>query len=167
MDALIQGIINLFGGTLPKELIVFIISMVPILELRGSLLAAGFLQMEFLSTFILAVIGNILPIPFILLFIDKIFLWLKKTKLKNMVEKLENKALSKSDQIKKYGKLGLFLFVAIPLPGTGAWTGALIASLFRMKVKDSFPWIFLGVVVAGLIMSLISFGMIKNIMGMF
>ena len=167
MDALIQGIINLFGGTLPKELIVFIISMVPILELRGSLLAAGFLQMEFLSTFILAVIGNILPIPFILLFIDKIFLWLKKTKLKNMVEKLENKALSKSDQIKKYGKLGLFLFVAIPLPGTGAWTGALIASLFRMKIKDSFPWIFLGVVVAGLIMSLISFGMIKNIMSMF
>ena len=101
------------------------------------------------------------------MFIDKIFLWLKKTKLKTMVEKLENKALSKSDQIKKYGKLGLFLFVAIPLPGTGAWTGALIASLFRMKIKDSLPWIFLGVIVAGLIMSLISFGMIKNIMSMF
>ena len=164
MDALIQGIINLFGGTLPKELIVFIISMVPILELRGSLLAAGFLQMEFLSTFILAVIGNILPIPFILLFIDKIFLWLKKTKLKNMVEKLENKALSKSDQIKKYGKWGLFLFVAIPLPGTGAWTGSLIASLFRMKVRESFPWIVLGVIVAGLIMSLLSFGIIGNIL---
>lgn len=167
MDAIIEGIVNLFSGTLPKELIVFIISMVPILELRGSLLAAGFLQMEFLSTYIIAVIGNILPIPFILLFIDKIFLWLKKTKLKTMVEKLENKALSKSDQIKKYGKLGLFLFVAIPLPGTGAWTGALIASLFRMKIKDSLPWIFLGVIVAGLIMSLISFGMIKNIMSMF
>ena len=125
------------------------------------------MQMEFLSTFIVAVIGNILPIPFILLFIDKIFVWLKKTRLKNMVERLENKALSKSDQIKKYGKLGLFLFVAIPLPGTGAWTGSLIASLFRMKIKDSLPWIFLGVIVAGLIMSLISFGMIKQIIGMF
>ena len=167
MDAIIQGIINLFGSTLPKELIVFIISMVPILELRGSLLAAGFLEMEFLSTYIIAVIGNILPIPFILLFINKIFFWLKKTKLKNMIEKLENKALSKSDQIKKYGRLGLFLFVAIPLPGTGAWTGALIASLFRMKIKDSLPCIFLGVIVAGLIMSLISFGMIKQIMGIF
>lgn len=167
MEAIIEGIVNLFNGTLPKELIVFVISMVPILELRGSLLAAGFLQMEFLSTFIIAVIGNILPIPFILLFIDKIFAWLKKTRWKNVVEKLENKALSKSDQIKKYGKIGLFLFVAIPLPGTGAWTGALIASLFRMKIKDSLPWIFLGVIVAGLIMSLISFGMIKNIMGMF
>ena len=166
MEPIIRSIVDFFGGA-PKELVVFLISMVPILELRGSILAAGFLQMEFLSTFIVAVIGNILPIPFILLFIDKIFVWLKKTRLKNMVERLENKDLSKSDQIKKYGKLGLFLFVAIPLPGTGAWTGSLIASLFRMKIKDSLPWIFLGVIVAGLIMSLISFGMIKQIIGMF
>ena len=104
-----------------------------------------------------------LPIPFILLFIDKIFVWLKKTKLKNFVEKIENKAMSKSDQIQKYGKIGLFLFVAIPLPGTGAWTGSLIASLLRMKMKDSLPWIFLGVLVAGLIMSLVSFGIIKQL----
>lgn len=164
MEHIIESIVNTFNGSIPKELIVFIISMVPILELRGSLLAAGFLGMKFLSTFIIAVIGNLLPIPFILLFIDKIFGWLKKTKLKNMVEKLEAKALSKSDQIKKYGKWGLFLFVAIPLPGTGAWTGSLIASLFRMKVRESFPWIVLGVIVAGLIMSLLSFGIIGNIL---
>lgn len=163
MEHIIESIVGAFSGSLPKELIVFVISMVPILELRGSLLAAGFLNMEFFSTFIIAVIGNFLPIPFILLFIDKIFAWLKKTKLKNMVEKLENKALAKSDQIKKYGKIGLFLFVAIPLPGTGAWTGSLIASLFRMKIKDSLPWITLGIVVAGLIMSLLSFGIIGNI----
>ena len=86
---------------------------------------------------------------------------MKKTRARGLAEKLENKAMSKSDQIQKYGKIGLFLFVAIPLPGTGAWTGALIASLFRMKIRDSLPWIFLGVLTAGLIMSLLSFGIIK------
>lgn len=162
-DGLVTMIVDNFSGSLPKELIVFIVSMIPILELRGSILAAGFLKMEFLSTFIIAVLGNMLPIPFILLFIDKIFAWLKKTRLKNLVERLENKALSKSDQITKYGRWGLFLFVGIPLPGTGAWTGALIASLLRMKKRESLPFIFLGVVAAGLIMSLLSFGIIKQV----
>ena len=137
------------------------ISAIPILELRGSILAAGLLKMEFLSTFIIAVIGNMLPIPFILLFIDKIFNWLKKTKLEKLVTKLETRALAKSGQIKKYGKFGLFLFVAIPLPGTGAWTGALAATLLRMKPKESIWPIFFGVVTAGLIMSLIAFGILK------
>ncbi len=163
MDGIVEWIVQSLGGKAAKELIVFIISMIPILELRGSLLAAGFLEMEFLSTFIIAVIGNMLPIPFILLFINKIFEWLKKTKLKNAVEKFENRALSKSDQIKKYGKFGLFLFVAIPLPGTGAWTGALAATLLRMKPKESILPIFLGVITAGLIMSVISFGVIKQL----
>lgn len=162
-ESLVSAIVGFFTGKIPKELIVFLVSMLPILELRGSLLAAGFLQMEFLSTYVIAVIGNMLPIPFIFLFIDKIFIWLKKTNMKNLVEKIENKALSKSGQIKKYGKLGLFLFVAIPLPGTGAWTGSLIAILLRMKMKDCMPWIFLGVMTAGLIMSLLSFGIIKQI----
>lgn len=163
MDGLVEIIVEKFGGSVAKEIIVFVVSMIPVLELRGSILAAGFLKMEFLSTFIIAVLGNMLPIPFILLFIDKIFGWLKKTRFKEIVEKLEKRALSKSDQIKKYGKFGLFLFVAIPLPGTGAWTGALAASLLRMKPKDSILPIFLGVVAAGLVMSLISFGVIKQI----
>lgn len=163
VDQIVASIVECFSGKLPKEMIVFFISLLPILELRGSILAAGFLKMEFLSTYVIAVIGNMLPIPFILLFIDKIFDWLKKTRLKGMVEKLENKAMTKSDQIKKYGKWGLFLFVAIPLPGTGAWTGSLIASMLRMKMKDSLPWIFLGVLTAGLVMSLLSFGIIKQI----
>ena len=162
-DSLVRMITDTFSGTLPKELIVFIISMIPILELRGSILAAGFLKMEFLSTFIIAVIGNMLPIPFILMFIDKIFAWLKKTRLKNVVEKLENKAMSKSDQITKYGRWGLLLFVGIPLPGTGAWTGALIASMLRMKKRESLPFILLGVILAGLIMSLLAFGIIKQV----
>ena len=163
MDQVVEMIVENLGGKVSKELIVFVISMIPILELRGSILAAGFLNMEFLSTFIVAVIGNMLPIPFILLFIDKIFDWLKRTKLKNLVEKLEKRALSKSGQIQKYGKVGLFLFVAIPLPGTGAWTGALAASLLRMKPKESIFPIFMGVVTAGLIMSLLAFGIIKQI----
>lgn len=164
MEGLVELIVGSMRGKVSKELIVFIISMLPILELRGSLLAAGFLQMEFLSTYVIAVIGNMLPIPFILIFIDKIFAFLKKTRLKNLVKKMENKALSKSDQIRKYGKFGLFLFVAIPIPGTGAWTGALAATLLRMKPKESILPIFLGVITAGLIMSLLSFGIIKQLL---
>jgi len=163
MSGIVEAIVNLLRGKASKEFIVFIISMIPILELRGSLIAAGFLKMKFLSTYIIAVIGNILPIPFILIFIDKVFMWLKKTPLKKTVEKLESRALSKADIIEKYGKFGLFLFVAIPLPGTGAWTGALASVLMRMKFRDSILPIFLGVLTAGLIMSLISFGIIKQI----
>ncbi len=162
-ESIALAIAEFFQGKISKEFIVFLVSMLPILELRGSLIVAGFLKMEFLATYIIAVLGNMLPIPFILLFIEKIFNLLKKTRAKNFVIRLENKALSKSDQIKKYGKFGLFLFVAIPLPGTGAWTGSLIAVLLRMKTKESLPWIFLGVLTAGLIMSLLSFGIIKQV----
>lgn len=163
MEGIVEMIVDTFSGKVSKEIIVFVVSMIPVLELRGSLLAAGFLKMEFLSTFIIAVLGNMVPIPFILVFIDKIFGFLKKTRFKNMVEKLENKALSKSDQIRKYGKFGLYIFVAIPLPGTGAWTGALAASLLRIKPRHAILPIFFGVVTAGLIMSLLSFGIIKQI----
>lgn len=162
-DKLVEMIVQNFSGAMPKELIVFLVSMIPILELRGSILAAGFLKMNFLSTFICAVIGNMLPIPFILLFIDKIFTALKKTRFRGTVEKLEARAMARSGQIEKYGRWGLLLFVGIPLPGTGAWTGALIASLLRMKKRDSLLFIFLGVLLAGLIMSILSFGIIKRI----
>lgn len=163
MNGIVETIVDFLRGKVSKELIVFIISMIPILELRGSLIAAGFLKMKFLSTYIIAVVGNMLPIPFILIFINKIFVWLKNTPLKNAVEKLENRALKKSEIIEKYGKFGLFLFVAIPLPGTGAWTGSLAAVLMRMKFRDAIFPIFLGVLTAGLVMSLISFGIIKQI----
>ena len=163
MTGVVQSIVEFLRYRVSKELVVFIISMIPILELRGSLIAAGFLKMRFFSTYILAVVGNMLPIPFILIFIDKIFLWLKKTPMKNIVIKIENRAASKSDIIQKYGKFGLFLFVAIPIPGTGAWTGSLAAVMLRMKFKDAIFPIFLGVLTAGLLMSLISFGIIKQI----
>ena len=164
MDAIIQSIVSAFTDKLPKPLIILIISMIPILELRGSILAAGLMKMDFLPTFLAAVIGNLLPIPFILIFITKILSWMKTTKHFGKVAlKLENKAMGKSDQIKKYGKFGLFLFVAIPLPGTGAWTGSLIAALLGFKTREAFPWIVLGVLTAGLIMSLIAFGILKPI----
>ena len=118
-----------------KELIVFIISLMPILELRGGLIAAALLGLGGLKSFIICFIGNIIPIPFILWFITPIFDALKKTKLfSGLVNKLENKAMSKKERIEKLEYIGLMLFVGIPLPGTGAWTGCLIAALLNMKI---------------------------------
>lgn len=163
MESTVQTIVDGLGGKVSKEMIVFIVSMIPVLELRGSLLAAGFLKMNFVSSYIMAVLGNMVPIPFLLLFIDKIFSMLKKTKLQKIVRRIENRALSKAGQVKKYRSLGLFLFVAIPLPGTGAWTGAIVASLLKIKPRKAILPIFAGVVTAGLIMSIISFGVIKQV----
>lgn len=164
MDSIVRGIVDALLGRMPRWLIVFIVSMIPVLELRGSILAAGFMDVTFLPTYIAAVIGNMFPIPFILMFITKIFDWMKKReKLGKIALKFEEKAISKSDGIKKYGKFGLFLFVAIPLPGTGAWTGSLAAVLLGFKPREAFVPILLGVMAAGLVMSLISFGLIKAI----
>ena len=164
MESLVHGIVGALLGRVPRWVIILIVSMIPILELRGSILAAGFMDVEFLPTYIAAVIGNMIPIPFILLFIAKIFDWMKKReKLGKIARKLEEKAISKSEGIKKYGKLGLFLFVAIPLPGTGAWTGSLAAVILGFKPREAFVPILLGVMTAGLVMSLIAFGLIRAI----
>ncbi len=165
MDSVVQSIVDALSGKISKEFIVFIVSMIPLLELRGSILAAGFLDgMRFLPTYIAAVLGNMLPIPFILLFIEKIFDAMKKSKhLRKIPEVIEKKAMSKSEQIQKYGYFGLFLFVAIPLPGTGAWTGSLLAVLLGLNLKKSFLFVLLGVMTAGLIMSLLSFGILQAI----
>lgn len=164
MSSVVQSIVAALSGKLSKNIIVFIVSMIPLLELRGSILAAGFMNTSFIPTYIAAVLGNMLPIPFILLFIEKIFAWLKKSKhFHKLPVWIEKKAMSKSAQIEKYGYLGLFLFVAIPLPGTGAWTGSLLAVLLGLKPKKSFLFILFGVMTAGLIMSLLSFGIIKQI----
>ncbi len=164
MDSIVQYIVDIFGGTIPSQLIVFIVSMIPVLELRGSILAAGFMDVAFLETYIVAVLGNLLPIPFILVFIKKILEWMKSTKaFSRIANGIEKRALSKREQIDKYGYFGLFLFVAIPLPGTGAWTGALLAVLLGMKNKKAFIPIALGVMAAGLVMSLLAFGIIQKI----
>lgn len=163
MEHLVKTIIELFSGA-NKELIVFIISILPILELRGGLLAASLLKVNFLSGYIISIIGNILPIPLVLLFLEKIFNFLKKSKyLEKIVTKFENKVLSKRSQIDKYGYLGLMLFVGIPLPGTGAWTGSALAVLLHLDRKKSFIYIILGVILASIIMSVVSYGILGNI----
>lgn len=169
MNNLVNVIITaLEARHVSPQIITVLISMIPLLELRGSIIVAGsVLQLPLIETYIAAVIGNMLPIPFILLFIKKIFAWMKKVSfLKKFPEWLESKTMKKSGQIEKYGYLGLFLFVAIPLPGTGAWTGSLLAALLGMDFKKSLLFILLGVMTAGLIMSLVSFGVINGIMGL-
>lgn len=162
-DKIVYAMVNLFEAW-PPELTVFIISLFPILECRGGILAASILNEMgvdiniWLAT-VIAIIGNLLPIPFIFLFIEKIFNLLKKTKhLGKLVRKIEEKAMKKSDKVTKYKRWGLLLFVGIPLPGTGAWTGALIAVLLKLNLKDSVISIFFGVLMATGIMSFISYG---------
>ena len=149
---------NFLKEFLSDELVIFVVSLLPILELRGGLIAAAILGIDWLKAFPICVIGNMLPIPFVLLFIRKILTWMKKIpSFNNLVTKIENKAEKNKEKVLKYKKWGLFLFVAIPLPGTGAWTGALVASFLDMRFKWAFPIIFAGVVVAGIITSLISY----------
>ena len=145
-----------------EYLYVFFCAMVPLIELRGSVLIGAGMGMPWLTNLALSVIGNMLPVPFILLFIRRILAWMHKTKhFKGVAEWLEKKAHSKSDRVLRYASLGLVLFVGIPLPGTGAWTGALIAALLDMRMKYSLPAIFAGVCLAGVIMCCASYGMVS------
>ena len=165
---MINWFVTNLGGKVGKELILFIISMVPILELRGGLLAAGpaFLNIPMWRAIPVGIIGNLLPIPFIQLLIKNIFDWMKGTKrLKPVVEKLEKKAMSQSANIEKYEFWGLVAFVGIPLPGTGAWTGALIAALLGIRFRKAFPAIVIGVCLAACIMTIISYGIVGGIFG--
>ncbi len=150
----------LWKTLLGKVIITFLISMVPIIELRGALPVATGAGLVWYIALPVAIIGNIIPAPFIIIFIKKIFAWMRKTNgiFGKIVEKLEAKAFSKREVIDKYGPWGLWLFVAIPLPGTGAWTGALIAALLDIPLKKSFPAIAVGVLTAGIIMSFVSYG---------
>lgn len=159
-EQIAEFLVNALSGKISSEIIAFIVSMLPILELRGGLIAAKLMDINFIKAFIICYIGNMLPIPFILLFIRKIFDFLKKyEKTNRLINKLEVRSLRKADNVKKYRLWGLFIFVAIPLPGTGAWTGALIADLFDIRIKHSLPVIAAGVLVAGLIVSALSYGL--------
>ena len=141
-------------------LMTFLVSMVPIIELRGALPMATGAGLDWRIAIVVAIIGNLVPVPFIIMFIRKIFAWMRKQNnfFGKIVEKLENKAFSKRATIDKYGPWGLWLFVAIPLPGTGAWTGALIAALLDIPLKKSFPAIATGVITAGIIVAFVSYG---------
>ena len=143
---------------IPDWLVVFIISLCPILECRlGMFTAISLLNMNPFLGFAISFLGNIIPIPFILLLINQIFEWLKKIPVNTTpIYWLEEKTLKKRDKIDKYGIWGLLLFVAIPLPGTGAWTGSLLAALLHLDRKKSFGVICIGVFIAGLIISIAS-----------
>lgn len=153
-----SGSRRLFQNKIPNELIIFIVSLLPVLELRGGMIAAKLLHVDFWRAFAICYLGNILPIPFILLFIRKIFQFLRdKPVFSKIIEKLEIRSMRNSEKVKRWRDWGLLLFVAIPLPGTGGWTGALIAALTDMRIKKSFPIIALGILIAGIIMSVITY----------
>lgn len=168
-ESLVNSIIGMFGdftsAQFGGEIVTFVISLLPILELRGGLLAAGALNVNPIVAYIIAIIGNLLPIPFILMFLTPIFNWMKQTKsLKGIVDKLEAKAMKNKEKFEKGEFIALILFVGIPLPGTGAWTGALIASVFGMNKKKSMLAIVIGVLMASVIMMILSYGLLNNAM---
>lgn len=139
-----------------KALITFLISMVPVIELRGAIpygMAQGLAPWLACAV---SVVGNMLPVPFILLFVRKVLHWMKRyPRLGRIAEKLERRAANRSGRVRKSEVIGLCLLVAIPLPGTGAWTGALVAALMEMRLKRALPTILLGVVLAGIAVTLV------------
>ncbi len=160
-EELARKLTSMLGG-LPPLAVIFIISMIPVLELRGGLLAAALLDIPMWTAIGFCILGNILPIPFILLFIEKLLSWAEQCKigfLRKFALWLKARATGKKAQtIRQYEFIGLLLFVGIPLPGTGAWTGSMIAALLHVSRKKSVPAIFLGLIMATVIMCLISYG---------
>lgn len=144
-------------------LITFFVSMLPIIELRGAIPIGVALGLSHSTSLVISMVGNLLPIPFIIIFIRRIFDWMqtKSPRLAQIAKRLENKALAKRDIIYKGEIIGLILFVAIPLPGTGAWTGALIAAILGIRLKVALPAIAAGVVIAGFLVMGITYGFLK------
>ncbi len=142
----------------------FLIAMLPVVELRGAIpVGVGMLGRSALpSVYLAAVLGNMLPVPFIIVYIRRIFQWLRRRsrRLDGLVTRLEIKAHLKGRMVTRYKYLGLCILVAIPLPGTGAWTGALVAAFLDMRLRSAVPAIFLGVVIAGILVSLVTGGVI-------
>lgn len=137
-----------------KMLFTMLVSMIPIIELRGGLPFGVALGLPYYLAFPAAVVGNLIPAPFIIVYIRRIFELMRKymPRLNGLVDKMERKAHLKGQKVQKYQYLGLWLFVAIPLPGTGAWTGSLAAAFLGMRLKRAFPAVILGVLTAGCIM---------------
>ena len=144
-----------------RVLLTFLVSMVPVVELRGGIPFGTALGLDPVSTAVAAILGNLVPVPFIILFIRHIFDWLRRyEKPRTLVEKFEKKAHLKSKNVIKYQTFGLCLFVALPLPGTGAWTGALIAAILDMRLKRAMPSIILGVIIAATIVTCLTRGVV-------
>ncbi len=163
-NTLAQWFADNWGQSVSPYLIIFIVSMIPILELRGGLIVASLLHVKLVEALPICIIGNLIPVPFILLLIVKIFAVMKKTRVfRGLITRLENKAMNKSDALEKGEFLGILLFVGIPLPGTGAWTGSLIAALMGVERKKAVPAILLGLLLAATIMSIVSYGILGQV----
>ncbi len=164
MEALVELFSSTLGQYVSREVVVFLISMMPLLELRGGLLAASLLKVPILTAIPICIIGNLIPIPFILLFIKKIFEWMKNFKIfRGLIEKLEKRAMSKSGKVTQFEFMGLVLFVGIPIPGTGAWMGSLIAALLEMDTKKAVIAELIGIAMATVIMSFVSYGLLGSV----
>lgn len=152
----------LTSTTLGKLIATFFISMVPVIELRGGLPYGITLGLDYPLALTAAVIGNMVPVPFIIVYIRHVFTWLRKRSKwwDEKITRLEKKAHLKGRVVRKYSTIGLCILVAIPLPGTGAWTGALVAAVLDMRLKKAIPAIFLGVCIAAAIMTMVTFGLI-------
>ncbi len=150
---------NFWGTTTGILIETFLISMVPVIELRGAVPFAILRGVNIWVSLAVSIVGNLIPVPFIIIFVRKIFALIRKyiPKLDGVITKFEKRAEKKSEQVLKYAFWGLFVLVAIPLPGTGAWTGALVAAMLDMRLKKALPAITLGVVAAGIIMTAISY----------
>ena len=154
---------NFFVNTfLGKVLTTLFVSMVPVIELRGAIPIGTGLGLPLGLSIVVSIIGNMIPVPFIIVFIRKIFEWMRKKlpKLNGFVTKLEEKADKQKEKVLRYEFWGLFVLVAIPLPGTGAWTGALVAAMLDMRLKKAIPSILLGVITAGVIVALVTSGVV-------
>ncbi len=152
---MVETIQAFFQENFPPELAVFFISMVPLIECRGAIpFGMLVLNMPLWEVLPIAIAGNILPVPFILLLIRPVINWFKKTRIfRPLAHWIEAKADKNKDKVLKYSKWGLFVFVAIPVPGTGAWTGALVAALLDLRVKSAFFTILFGMICAALLMT--------------
>lgn len=150
-----------FLETVGKELCVFFCSILPVIELRGAIPMAFALGLPWWQAYLISVLGNLLPVPFILLLINLVIKWMSSSKV-TFFNKIANFLLKKveknRERIEKYSFWGLFLFVAIPLPMTGAWTGSLVAAVVGVKPLKAFLSVLLGVLLAGVIVTLIVYG---------
>ncbi|MCI8478580.1 MAG: small multi-drug export protein [Oscillospiraceae bacterium] len=153
----------LTGDQLGELVFTILVSMVPVVELRGGIPFGVALGLHPLLALAACIVGNLIPVPFIIVYIRRIFFWMRRRipKLGHLVDRLEQKAHLKGKKVNKYKYLGLFLFVAIPLPGTGAWTGSLAAAFLDMPLRKALPSIFFGVVTAGLVVTMLTYGVVS------
>ena len=163
MGAITAAIQNFFLNTVGKELCVLFCSMIPIIELRGAIPMGAVFGMPWYVTYLLSVIGNMLPVPFILLFIKAVITWMTNSKIKffhKIADFLNKRVEKRRDKIERYSFWGVCLFVAVPLPVTGAWTGSLVAAMIDMKFWKALLSCLIGVMIAGVVMTLISYGIV-------